>query len=100
MFHSRANESGAAGRSEMLREVAAVVGAANRPADLARVREVLISAREPLLAFPLALGLGDGLRQAGSSFEKAGVHLEPLLARGASLATDKTTPESARGEAI
>src|SRR4029434_10402898 len=32
--------------------------------------------------------------------ERAGARLEPLLARAASLAADKTTPEFARGEAI
>jgi putative membrane-bound dehydrogenase-like protein len=100
LFSLLAAQGAGNGRSEMLRELAAVVGAANRPADLARVREALISAREPLLAFPLALGLGEGLRRAGSSFEKAGVRLEPLLARAASLGADQTTPESARREAI
>src|SRR5206468_11247369 len=94
MFHLLANESGAAGRSEMLRELAGVVGAANQPADLARVREALVSARDPLVAFPIARGLGNGLRRAGSSFEKGGVDLKPLLDRAAALATDTTARNS------
>ncbi len=100
MFHLLASESGVAGRSEMLRELAGVVGAANQPADLERVREALISARDPLVAFPVARGLGNGLRRAGSSFEKAGVDLKPLLDRAAALATDAKAADSARLEAI
>jgi putative heme-binding domain-containing protein len=100
MFHSLANESRAAGRSEMLRELALVVGAANQPTDLARVREALISARDPLVAFPVARGLGNGLRRAGSSFEKAGVDLKPLLDRATALAADARATDSARLEAI
>jgi len=100
MFHSLANEGGVASRSEMLRELAGVMGAANRPADLARVREALISARDPLVAFPVARGLGNGLRRAGGSFEKASVDLKPLLDRAAALATDATATDSARLEAI
>src|SRR5438093_13282132 len=90
MFHWLANESAAAGRSEMLREVAGVVGAANQPADLARVREALILAPDPLIAFSVARGLGNGLRRAGASFDKAGVDLTPLLERAAALAADHT----------
>ena len=54
----------------------------------------------PWSRFPLARGLGDGLRRAGSSFEKAGVDLESLLDRAAATATDAKAPESARLEAI
>jgi putative heme-binding domain-containing protein len=83
-----------------LRELAAVVGAANQPNDLGRVREALVSTRDPLVAFPLARGLGDGLRRAGSSFEKAEVNLESLLGRAAATATDAQAPASARLEAV
>jgi hypothetical protein len=100
MFYLLANESGAAGRSEMLRDLAGVVGAASQPSDLARVREALLATRDPLVAFPVAHGLGNGLRRAGSSFDKAGVDLKPLLERAARLATDATAPDSARLEAI
>ncbi len=100
VFHSLATESGPAGRPEMLRELAGVVGAASRPVDLALVRDALISARDPLVSFPIARGLGNGLRRAGSSFEKAGVDLKPLLDRAAALATNATAPNSARLEAI
>jgi putative heme-binding domain-containing protein len=64
------------------------------------VRQALVSTRDPLVAFPIARGLGNGLRRAGSSFEKAGVDLEPLLDRAAVLATDAATTNSARLEAI
>ena len=90
----------AAGWRELLRDLAAVVGAANQPADLARVRQALVSTRDPLVAFPLASGLGDGLRRAGSSFGQAGVNFESLLDRAAALAADAQAPESARLEAI
>jgi len=100
MFQWLAIESRAAGRSEMLRELAGVVGAANRPADLAGVREALLSSRDPLVAFPVARGLGNGLKRAGSSFDKAGVDLKPLLDRAAALATDAAAADSARLEAI
>src|SRR5439155_8266487 len=83
------------GRHELLRDLAAVVGAANQPADLARVRNVLISTADPLVAFPLAFGLGDGLRRSGSSFEKAGVNLESLLGRAVATASDAKATDSA-----
>jgi putative heme-binding domain-containing protein len=100
MFGLLAHESGSAGFAELLRDLAAVIGAANQPSDLARVREALISTREPVVAFSLALGLGDGLRRAGSSFEKAGVDLKSLMERAADLATDMRAGDSARLEAI
>ncbi len=100
MFHLLANESGAAGGSEMLRELAGVVGAANQSGDLAGIRETLLSARDPVVAFSMARGLGNGLSRAGSSFEKAGVDLKPLLDRASTLATDAAATDSARLEAI
>jgi putative membrane-bound dehydrogenase-like protein len=104
VFNLLASETGVpatpAGRPEILRELAAVVGAANQPMDLARVRQALVSTRDPLVAFPLARGLGDGLRRAGSSFEKAGVELESLLDHAAATAADAHAPVSVRLEAI
>jgi putative heme-binding domain-containing protein len=100
MFSLLASEPSAPGRTEILRELAAVVGAANQPVDLARVREALVAARDPQVAFPLARGLGDGLRRGGSSFEKAGVDLRSLLDRAAATATDAQAPVAARLEAI
>jgi len=100
MFGLLADESRSAGLAEMLRDLALVIGAANQPADLARVREALISTREPVVAFSLARGLGNGLRRAGSSFEKAGVDLRSLLERAAVLAIDIKAMEPARLEAI
>src|SRR5262249_52211923 len=100
MFQSLENDSTTAGRAEMLRELAGIVGAATQPADLVRVRQVLVADRAPLVAFPIARGLGTGLRRAGSSFEKAGVDLNPLLDRAAVLASDPTATNSARLEAI
>jgi putative membrane-bound dehydrogenase-like protein len=100
VFNLLAREVGSPGRNEILRELAAVVGAANKPVDLARVRKALVWTPDPLVSFPLARGLGDGLRRAGSSFEKAGVDLKPLLDRAAATATDVKAPESARFEAI
>src|SRR4029453_12272343 len=100
LFRLLANETMTAGGHELLGQLAAVVGAANQPVDLARVREVLVSTRDPLIAFPLARGLGDGLRRAGSSFEKAGVELESLLERATVTASNSTAPESARLEAV
>ncbi|HKQ36720.1 MAG TPA: HEAT repeat domain-containing protein, partial [Verrucomicrobiae bacterium] len=100
MFDLLADENGEEGRPEMLRELAAVIGAANRPDDVGRVRQVLISKRDPLVAFPIARGLGNGLRRAGSSFEKSRVDLKPLLDRAAALAVDPSADEPTRLEAI
>jgi putative heme-binding domain-containing protein len=100
MFGLLAGESSSAGLVEMSRDLASVIGAAAQPTDLARVREALISTREPVVAFSLARGLGEGLRRAGSSFEKAGVDLKPLLERAATLASDIKAGESERLEAI
>src|SRR5262249_11538876 len=63
-------------------------------------REALVSERDPLVAFPIARGLGTGLRRAGSSFEKAGVDMKPLLDRATALAADTAATNSARLEAI
>jgi putative membrane-bound dehydrogenase-like protein len=100
MFSLLASETGVKGGAVMLRDLAAVVGAANRPGELARVREFLVSTRDPAIAFPLARGFGDGLRRSGSSFEKAGIDLKSLLDRAAAAVTDITASESARLEAI
>src|SRR5262249_20702810 len=100
MFQSLENGGAAAGRAEMLRELAGIVGAATQLADLVRVREALVSDRDPLVAFPIARGLGTGLGRAGNSFEKAGVDLKPLLERAAALASDTAATNSARLEAI
>jgi len=100
MFSLLANEAEVAGRRELLRELTAVVGAVNQPVDLARVREALTATRDPLVALALARGLGEGLRRAGSSFEKAGVDLKPLLNRAAATIANAGAPESARLEAI
>jgi putative membrane-bound dehydrogenase-like protein len=100
VFTLLAHESVTPGLAEMLRDLASVIGAANQPTDLARVREALISTRETVVAFSLARGLGNGLRRAGSSFEKAGVDLRSLLERAAALATDAKALDSARLEAI
>src|SRR4029453_2317222 len=61
MFGLLADGADSAGLAEMLGGLAVVSGAATQPADLARVREALISTREPVVAFSLARGLGDGL---------------------------------------
>jgi putative membrane-bound dehydrogenase-like protein len=104
MFSLLVKESGADapsdGRHEILRELAAVVGAAGQPEDLARMREALAAPRDPLMVLPLARGLGDGLRRAGSSFAKAGVDLEFLISRAAAVAGDAVAPASLRLEAI
>src|SRR6185369_11867789 len=103
MFSLLAGERGApemAGHRQLLRELAMVVGAANQPTDLARVRKAVVSTPDPLVAFRLARGLGDGLRRAGSSFENAGVDLQSLLDRAADTATDVKALESVRMEAI
>ncbi len=104
MFSLLVNETGAPatapGRPEFLRELATVVGAANQPADLTRVRNGLASTFGPLVAFPLACGLGDGFRRSGNSFEQAGVDLASLLDRAATTAIDDRAPEPARLEAV
>ncbi|HWB07493.1 MAG TPA: PVC-type heme-binding CxxCH protein, partial [Verrucomicrobiales bacterium] len=100
LFALLAGESGSAGGAAMLRELAGIIGAANQPAGLERVRGALNAAREPVVAFSLARGLGEGLRRAGSSFEKAGVDLTSLVERATVLAADMNANESVRLEAI
>src|SRR5262249_11461020 len=68
--------------------------------DLACVRQALISTRDPLVAFSLARGLGDGLRRAGCSFEKAGVDLATLQRQAATTAADAKVATPARLEAV
>ena len=100
MFYLLADDNTAAGRTEMLRELAGIVGAANQPVDLARLRKALVLGRDPLVMLPVARGLANGLARAGSSLEKAGINLKPLLDYAGTLAMDSTATLSARLEAI
>jgi putative membrane-bound dehydrogenase-like protein len=93
---------GKAAGADFLRQLAIVVGAQNRPADVARAVEVLAGLPEPQVALPLVGALGEGLARAGTTLAKAdrAGRLQPVLARAQGLAADGAQTEPLRRAAI
>ncbi len=94
----RASKSGA----DFLRQLAALVGAGNKPEEIAKVFTFISKSSEPAVSFALIRALGDGLQRAGSSLAKADMQgsLKPQFALAARLAADTQTPEATRAEAV
>lgn len=100
---SRETEFGASkdGR-EFLRQLVSVVGARNNSAEVRDVLAFIGKVNEPALAFSLTSALGDGLKRADSSLEKADQtgDLKAIFAEAQKVASDTKATESARVEAI
>jgi putative heme-binding domain-containing protein len=87
---------------DLLRQLTIVIGAQNRPADVARALDVLAGLPEPLVALPLVGALGEGLARGGTTLAKTdrGGRLRPVLTRAQALAADGAQVESLRRAAI
>jgi putative heme-binding domain-containing protein len=90
-----------AGR-DFLGELAGVIGGRNLEAEVAGVLRFAAGTSDDGLAFPVALGLGEGLKRAHSSLERAdsGGTLKLLMARAARLAADRQSDQGHREQAI
>src|SRR6185312_11656321 len=85
---------GSHGAPEFLRQLAGVIGTKNDPVDVGAVLNVLANNADSDVEFLSARGLGDGLRNAGSSLggvDAAG-KLKSMFARAATMAGDARTP--------
>jgi len=93
---------GSHGAPEFLRQLAGVIGTKNDPVDVGAVLNVLANNADSDVEFLSARGLGDGLRNAGSSLggvDAAG-KLKSMFARAATMAGDARTPGRTRIQAI
>lgn len=86
-----------AGEFEFLRQLVEVLGARNRPPEIARVLAFVAKA-EPAVAFTLVHALGEGLQRSRGTL--AAAEVQPVFARAAALAVDATAPESTRVQAV
>ncbi|MCP5527260.1 MAG: HEAT repeat domain-containing protein [Verrucomicrobiales bacterium] len=82
---------------EFLGQLVELVGARNRPAEIAPVRSY-ISQADSAVAFTLVHALGEGLRRANQSLDLTG--MEALLDRAADLAVAQDAPVTTRVQAI
>ena len=88
--------------AEFVRQLVVVIGAQNRPADVARTIEVLAGMKEMRVAFPLVGALGEGLKRAGVSLAAADQRgrLQAVFQRAPQLAVDAGQMEPLRRAAI
>lgn len=106
-FMSRASSS------ELTKQLAAVVGARNRPEEVSRVLTAVAdkqaSSEVLALQFGVVAGLGDGLKRSGKSLRKAVADsssspstsmVESLLAKAQTVARDEKAPLNQRQQAI
>ncbi len=107
--HSMALEKPSESQQILLQEVAELVGAGNKPAEITTVCELLKS--HPATALPLLAGVSDGLARHHLSLitqladENSHLHsyqpiVEQLLASAAKAAIDPETPEASRLQAF
>lgn len=82
---------------EFLRQLVELIGARNRPAEVAPVR-AYIDRADPAVAFTLVHALGEGLRRAGQPLDLTG--MQSLLDRAAELAVTQGAPVTTRIQAI
>ncbi len=85
------------GEYEFLRQLVQVIGARNRPEEIAGVLEFVTTAR-PAVAFALVHALGEGVQRARGSLDTARV--APVFERAATLVGDVAVPEATRVQAI
>ncbi len=88
--------------AEFVRQLVVVIGAQNRPADVARTIEVLAGMKEMRVVFPLVGALGEGLKRAGVSLAAADQRgrLQAVFQRAPQLAVDAGQMEPLRRAAI
>jgi len=93
--------NGGSGR-DFLGQLATVIGAQNRPAEVAQALAAIVTIPDPETAFRVARKLGDGLQTTNSSLENADPQniLRPLYDTATRFAIDMNAAESARAQAM
>lgn len=86
-----------AGAYEFLRQLVQMLGARNRPEEVAAVLGFVEQA-PPAVAFTLVHALGEGVQRARGRLDTA--RLRPVLERAAAVAADPTAPETDRVQGI
>jgi putative membrane-bound dehydrogenase-like protein len=87
----------AAGEYEFLRQLVQMLGARNRPEEVAAVLGFVEQA-PPAVAFTLVHALGEGVQRARGRLDTARLH--PVLERAAAVAADPAAPETDRVQGI
>jgi len=85
---------------EFLRQLVVLVGARNRPAEMAEVVRFLSRADDLALSFSMASALGDGLRRAKKPLASAGDGVIRIVTEAKAVAANVTAPEVQRIPAI
>ncbi|PYI85996.1 MAG: hypothetical protein DME26_09805 [Verrucomicrobia bacterium] len=86
---------------DFLRQLASIIGAQNRPAEITKLLVYLETVAQPQVAAMVVSGLGNGLQRAGSSLVKADTEgrLQKILAQAAVTAADEQKSETTRAQA-
>jgi putative membrane-bound dehydrogenase-like protein len=92
---------GAAGL-EFLRQLALVIGAQNRPAEIAAVVDGIVSSKDLSTVLPVASALAEGLKRAGTSLRAVDARgrVALLLPQARAIAADTAQPSGTRRAAI
>ena len=100
MAHARFRVS--QGGQEFLRQLAGVIGTKNDPGEVQAVLKHLQKDADSDIAFLLTRALGDGLRNAGTSLDRADPegNLKPIFARAKAAADSASVPAPTRIQAI
>lgn len=85
---------------DFLRQLVRLVGAQNRPAEVAGVVDYIGKLDDATLTFALTLALGDGLQQANEPLDSLGAGIKKIFSRAADVAVDARSPEGRRTSAI
>lgn len=85
---------------EMLRQLVVLVGAKNKPEEVAQVFDFIGRTEQPALTFALVRALADGLQRAGSSLAKSGGNVKDILAGANQTALNAEAAEAVRVQAI
>ncbi len=98
LFGDNAFASSNEGR-EVLQQLAVLVGAQDRQAEITQLCAKLTAADDRHIAFALARGLGEGLARNGKSLQSI-AQLKPLVGSAAKVAPDAAANEQLRLQAI
>jgi putative membrane-bound dehydrogenase-like protein len=86
---------------EFLRQLVSIIGAENKPADVAEVLDFIGKQEEAEIKFILVRALGEGLKRAGTTLQAvAGDRMNGIFAQAAQVAANEKAEDDTRNEAI
>lgn len=88
------------GQTDMLGQLAGIVGVRNRPAEVRRALDALASSQDISLNQALLRGLGEGLARAGTRLPDSDQHVAQVLQAAAVMAKNRQALEPQRLDAI